>query len=71
MSIKTLDAGDLSNLAWAITRLANEKCTSAGFDSERYFTLSCWISERMLELADYYSNDISDGMLHHIQPLNV
>ena len=51
-SMKTLDAGDLSNLAWAIARLANEKSTSAGFDSELYFALSCWICESILELAD-------------------
>ena len=50
--MKTLDAGDLSNLAWAIARLANEKSTSTGFDSELYFTLSCWICESILELAD-------------------
>ena len=71
--MKTLDAGDLSNLAWAIARLANEKSTSAGFDSKRYITLSCWISERILELVDpeqganNNSKDISDSILHHIQ----
>ena len=30
-SMKTLDAGELSNLVWAIARLANEKSTSAGY----------------------------------------